>query len=84
MDLINFIPEQLFSLIAALYVLGMLFKSSRHISDELIPFMLLSIGVVASISLVGFNTEGIIQGILCTGMAIGINQTVKQAGKLRE
>lgn len=84
MDLINFIPEQLFSLIAALYVLGMLFKSSRHISDELIPFMLLSIGVVASVSLVGFNTEGIIQGILCTGMAIGINQTVKQAGKIRE
>lgn len=84
MDLINFIPEQLFSLIAALYVLGMLFKSSRHISDELIPFMLLSIGVVASISLVGFNTEGIIQGILCTGMAIGINQTVKQAGKMIE
>lgn len=83
MDLINFIPEQLFSLIAALYVLGMLFKSSRHISDELIPFMLLSIGVVASVSLVGFNTEGIIQGILCTGMAIGINQTVKQAGKIR-
>lgn len=83
MSIINFIPEQLFSLIAALYVLGVLFKGNKHISDELIPFMLLSISILASVSLLGFNTDAIIQGVLCTGTAIGINQATKQISKMR-
>ena len=83
MEIINFIPEQLFSLIVALYVLGTLFKNSKYADDELIPFMLLSIGIVASVSMMGLNVEGIIQGILCTGTAIGINQAGKQINRMK-
>lgn len=83
MDIISFIPEQLFSLIAALYVLGVLLKEIDYVDDELIPFMLLSVSVLSSITLMGLHTESIIQAVLCTGAAIGINQTCKQISKMK-
>lgn len=83
MDVISLIPNQLFGLIAALYVLGMIFKNSSYMDNELIPLMLLSIGIVISISILGFTSEAIIQGILCTGVSIGINQTIKQIDKVK-
>ena len=84
MDIISFVPEQLFSLIIALYIMGVLFKSSNIIDDELIPFCLLSLSVLASVFLIGFTVEGIIQGVICTGVAIGINESNKQLKKIKE
>jgi hypothetical protein len=83
MDIVQFIPENMFILIAVLYVLGMFFKGSKYMDDEAIPFALLVIGCLLSIAKIGLSVDGFMQGILCTGVAIGVNQTIKQVDKMR-
>ena len=78
MDIMSFIPEQLMIIVVTLYVLGFACKSVPKIDDRYIPIILLAIGVVLSVCLVGFNVTSVMQGILCWGVAIGVNQTYKQ------
>ena len=77
-NLINFVPEQLLILVAALNVLGVFLKNTPSIRDWSIPYILLLVGVVASTFLVGFNATAILQGIVCTGVAVLANQLFKQ------
>lgn len=81
MELITFIPEQLFILIAAIYVLGIFLKKIDKVKDNLIPIILIVFSIMFAIALVGFSATSILQGILCWGVAIGINQTGKQIKK---
>jgi hypothetical protein len=81
MDIMNFIPEQLIILVVTLNVLGFACKSIPILNDRYIPIVLLVIGIIFSIFLVGFNVTSIMQGILCWGVAIGVNQTYKQIKK---
>lgn len=81
MDFITLIPATLTLLVAALYVLGMGFKKMDYIKDKYIPLGLLIVAMVFSVLLVGLSATSILQGILCWGVAIGIDQTVKQIGK---
>jgi hypothetical protein len=78
MDIMSFIPEQLIILVVTLNVLGFACKSVPKLDDRYITIILLAIGIVFSVCLVGFNVTSIMQGILCWGVAIGANQTVKQ------
>ena len=84
MDFIKLIPEQMYILIASLYVLGILLRGNSHTDNEMIPFMLLSVSILFSMFMRGFNVDSIMQAILCTGAAIGINESVKQGLKLRD
>lgn len=81
MDLITLIPSTLAILIAALYVLGTGLKKTEMVPDKYIPAFLLVFAIVFSILLVGISATSILQGILCWGVSIGINQTVKQLNK---
>lgn len=81
MDLITLIPSTLAILIAALYVLGTGLKKTGMVPDKYIPAFLLVFAIVFSILLVGISAASILQGILCWGVSIGINQTVKQLNK---
>ena len=78
MDIMSFIPEQLFIIVVVLNILGVACKSYAILDNKYIPIILLLLGVVFSVCLVGFNVTAIMQGILCWGVAIGANQTVKQ------
>ena len=78
MDIMSFIPEQLMIIVVTLYVLGVACKSIPKLDDRYIPIILLLLGIVFSICLVGFNVTSVMQGILCWGVAIGVNQTYKQ------
>ncbi|WP_024622159.1 phage holin family protein [Metaclostridioides mangenotii] len=78
MDIMSFIPEQLMIIVVTLNVLGFACKSIPKFDDRYIPITLLAIGIIFSIFLVGFNVTSIMQGILCWGVAIGVNQTYKQ------
>ena len=78
MDIMSFIPEQLFLLVAALNVLGFVGKSYPRLDNRYIPIALLLFGVVFSVLMQGISTEAVLQGILCWGVAIGVNQTYKQ------
>lgn len=78
MDLIKFVPEELLIVVAALYVLGMFLKNSSKVPDWIIPWVLLIFGIVGSIALSGLSAMAIIQGIICTGVAVLTNQLIKQ------
>lgn len=84
MDFIQFIPEQLLILVATLGGLGVLLKSTPNISDWLIPYILLVIGIVFSIFLTGVNVNAVMQGAIASFCANGINQVVKQTNKRKE
>lgn len=81
-NLITFIPEQLFILIAAIYVLGIFLKKNKKLNDTLIPIILMVFSVVFSLVLIEATATAFLQGILCWGVAIGVNQVGKQINKL--
>ncbi|WP_315168442.1 phage holin family protein [Metaclostridioides mangenotii] len=50
MDIMSFIPEQLFIIVVVLNVLGVACKSIPKLDDRYIPIVLLAIGIVFSYS----------------------------------
>ncbi|EGT3744032.1 phage holin family protein [Clostridioides difficile] len=77
-NLISFIPEQLLILVAALYVLGFGCKKYKQLDNKYIPVVLLILGIGFSIWMLGLNADAVLQGVICWGISIGINQTYKQ------
>ncbi|HBF4583105.1 TPA: phage holin family protein [Clostridioides difficile] len=77
-NLISFIPEQLLLLVVALNVLGFGFKKYKQLDNKYIPIILLVLGIGFSIWMLGLNPSAVLQGVICWGVAIGINQTYKQ------
>jgi len=90
-NIMNFIPENFIILIVALYVLGMFFKKVESVKDKWITTILLLFGITFAVLLAIINAQykialdvivnGILQGILCWGVSVGINQTIKQVQK---
>lgn len=78
MDIVSFIPEHLMVLVAVLNVLGFGFKNYPNLNNRYIPVALLLLGIIFSIWIQGLNPDAIMQGILCWGVAIGLNQIYKQ------
>lgn len=83
-QLLVFIPEQLFILIAAVYIIGIFLKKTEKISDNLIPIILMVFSVIFSLVLDGPGAVPFLQGVICWGIAVGVNQTYKQIRKLSE
>ncbi|HGM1082323.1 TPA: phage holin family protein [Clostridioides difficile] len=77
-NLISFIPEQLLILVAALSIIGKGFKKYKQLDNKYIPIILLVLGIGFSIWMLGFSPNAVLQGIICWGISIGINQTYKQ------
>lgn len=90
-NLMNFIPEFLFIVIVATYVIGIFLKRLESVKDKYITSILMLFAITAAILLNIINAEfkvaldvivnGVLQGILCWGVAVGINQTAKQLSK---
>ena len=91
LDLIKFIPGYLIILIVAAYVLGSILKSLEMVKDKYITIILGLFCITIAMALVIINNQykvifdgiiyGILQGIIAWGIAIGVNQTVKQLNK---
>lgn len=79
-DFIKFIPEQLLILVVALYILGVFLKTSK-IKDNIIPWILLIVGIAFSLAIDGLGAASILEGIICSFCAIGTNQLYKQSKK---
>ncbi|MFL8712841.1 phage holin family protein [Clostridioides sp. GD02377] len=77
-NLISFIPEQLLILVAALYVIGAGCKKYKQLDNKYIPVVLLTLGISFSVWMLGLNADAVLQGVICWGISIGINQTYKQ------
>ncbi|MGL4571972.1 MAG: phage holin family protein [Clostridium sp.] len=80
-QILNFIPEQLLILIIATYVLGIFLKRIDGVKDKYITIILMVFCIVFSLVLAGVSATGFLQGILCWGAAVGINQTQKQLNR---
>lgn len=80
-NLLNFIPEQLLILVASIYVLGIFLKKIESVKDKYITIILMIFAIAFSMVIGGFSATTCMQGILCWGVAIGINQTTKQLVK---
>lgn len=89
--LLTFIPEKLLILIAAIYVFGIWLKKLESIKDNYITVILMVFAITFAVLLNLINSQykviyeaivnAILQGILCWGVAVGINQTYKQLNK---
>lgn len=91
MDVQEYIKPELLILVPVLYIAGMMIKKTRKILDKLIPAILGCCGVLLSLvwvigseglSVIGIFTA-ITQGILVAGMAVYVNQLVKQSKKVQ-
>ena len=90
-NLLTFIPEFLLILIVGIYVLGVFLKEIKSIPDKYIESILMLFGITVAVLLNIINAQykvaldvivnGVLQGILCWGVAVGINQTSKQLNK---
>ena len=68
-NLLKFINESLTILIPVIYVLGVLLKKSR-VKDEIIPWLLLIISTILCGVISRDVVQGIIQGVLVTGVCV--------------
>lgn len=82
MELISFVPESLYIVAAAIWFIGHLLKKTDLIKDELIPFILMIISVVFVVFMQDFTANSILQGIMCTAVAVLGNNIIKQSNKL--
>lgn len=91
LNILDFLKEGYFIVIVALYVVGIFLKKLESIKDKWITTILMLLGITIAVLLTIINEQykvnlevilnGILQGILCWGVAVGVNQTVKQIGK---
>lgn len=89
MDVKEYIKPELLVMVPVLYVIGMMMKRTKKIDDRLIPSILGVVGIVlACVYVLGTEPPSMIgaftaftQGILAAGMAVYINQQIKQAKK---
>lgn len=88
MDFEKYIQPELLILVAVLYFIGMGLKTSS-VKDKYIPVILGVAGVamatlytVASVGISAMSIfTGITQGVICAGVAVYVNQIIKQSKK---
>lgn len=89
-DFSRFIKPDFAVLVAVLYCLGMVFRRADAIANNRIPLLLTVCGTgLAGLSVMGRYAEygnwaaaffeALVQGILCAGMAVYVNQLLKQS-----
>lgn len=83
-DFWEYIKPEAYSLIPALFLIGVFIKKIPKIPDWIIPFVLMMFGVIGAVLIIGFTIYGIVQGVLVAGAAVYINQLGKQLLKGRD
>lgn len=92
LNLIELVPSNLTILIVSIYVVGIFLKKLNNVPDKYITVILMLFGITFAVLLSIINSQykvqldvivnGILQGILCWGVAVGVNQLKVQANKL--
>lgn len=78
MDILKYIVEEALIVIPVLWVIGKLLKETPKIQNWLIPWVLLVVGVLATMGIMGFTIESAIQGVLVAGASVFGHQLLKQ------
>lgn len=93
-NLLTFIPEYLLILVASTYVVGIFLKKIEMVKDNYITVILMLFAIIFAVLLNIINghykvlfdaiINAVLQGILCWGVAVGINQTAKQISRVNK
>jgi hypothetical protein len=78
LDILKYIVEEALIVIPVLWVIGKLLKEIPRIQNWLIPWVLLVVGVLATMGIMGFTIESAIQGVLVAGASVFGHQLLKQ------
>ena len=78
MEITKYLAENMLPLVPFLYVVGMVLKDTEKIKDNYIPLILLPVGILFSLLITGLSPDGVIQGVLATGVTVYGNQVIKQ------
>lgn len=73
-SLLQYINNCILVLIPLLLLVGIVFKKLPFIHSLIIPCVIFGLGMIGGFILFYWSLFGIIQGFLCAGTAIGINQ----------
>lgn len=76
-DVMNFVSANMVIVVLVLYILGTFLKAIPGSPSWIIPFVLVIIGMIFGWFIVS-GIQGIIQGILCAGVAVLTYQLIKQ------
>nr|WP_285867265.1 phage holin family protein [Mesobacillus maritimus] len=76
--MLDFLNENYYMLVPALWVIGYGLKQTPRIPDWTIIWILLVVSVAFGTFAFGFSTEGIINGIIAAGVAVLGHQMFKQ------
>ena len=76
-NIMEFVSENMYIVVAALYIIGVFIKAIPKIPNWIIPFVLTAVGIVFGVWMIG-GAQGILQGVLCAGGAVLVNQAYKQ------
>ena len=86
-NLMDFISDGMVIVIVVIYVMGVFLKRLESVKDKYITCILMLFGITVAVLLSIINAQykvnldvivnGILQGILCWGVSVGINQTTK-------
>lgn len=80
-NFMSYVTEEILIVIPVLWIIGAILKTTPKIFDWVIPYVVLVVGILLSCMLIGFDVNGIIQGVLAAGTAVLGDQLVKQAKK---
>ena len=73
------IHPQLVIVVPSLMVIGFALKKTPRVKDWMIIWILMFLGVVASVLTLGYTISGIANGLIAAGAAITTHQTYKQS-----
>jgi len=74
LNLMDYVVKSSYILIPVLYIIGVFIKKTPFIPDWLIPWILLGLGMIGGFFLGGMTFQGILQGVLVTGVTVMANQ----------
>ena len=91
-EILNYITPEILILIPVLIIIGQSIKQIPKVKDWTIPIILAGIGIILAIAILGFKNgftaesilNGLLQGVLCTGMAVYVHQLTIQTTRKRK
>lgn len=66
----QYLVDQALILVPALLIVGTVLKSTPRLSDWVIPWILMGLGILGGLAVASFSADGAIQGILASGLAV--------------
>lgn len=77
----EFLVPEVLILIPVLWLVGFFFKKTPKVPDWVVVWIILTLGIVASLFIVGFDINGVLQGVLVAGVSVLGYDLYKQTKK---